>query len=252
MNISKNQIKYIRSLSQQKFRKEHRTYIVEGIKNAAEWLYAEADIEYLAATEDWLKENLNLYSYLRPEQVLIATEADFEKISGFKTPNQVLLTVRMPQVQPQADFRDQWTLVLDKVQDPGNMGTIIRTADWFGIRQIVCSPDCVEIYNPKVIQSTMGSVLRMQFTHTNLTPFLEAQAGIPSYAAILEGSPISALTKIPKGFIIMGNESKGISPEVQALASQGITIPRIGQAESLNVAVATGIICHALIGNNEQ
>ncbi|WP_158605905.1 RNA methyltransferase [Taibaiella sp. KBW10] len=249
MNISKNQLKYIRSLSQQKFRKEHQTYIVEGIKNAAEWLMAKADIEYIVALESWYTENMPLYTHLERAKILIATEADFEKISGFKTPNQVLLTAHMPKIQPAADFKDQWTLVLDKVQDPGNMGTIIRTADWFGIKQIVCSPDCVEIYNPKVIQSTMGSVLRMQFTHTNLVSFLETHNEIASYAAILGGSPIGSLTATPKGFIIMGNESKGVSAEVQALATQGITIPRIGNAESLNVAVATGIICNELISS---
>lgn len=248
MNISKNQIKYIRSLGQQKFRKEHNTYVVEGIKNAAEWLMAGVPIEYLVATEDWLKSNLSLYIHLDRDQLLIATEADFEKISGFKTPNEVLLTVPVPEAPRNTDFSNQWVLVLDRVQDPGNMGTIIRTADWFGIRHIVCSPECVDIYNPKVVQSTMGSFLRVAVHTQDLYMFLETHKHIPSYAAVLGGQPLATLGQAPKGFIIMGNESKGISEEVQQLATTGITIPRIGEAESLNVSVATGIICHALIG----
>jgi len=248
MNISKNQIKYIRSLSQQKFRKEHQTYVVEGIKNAAEWLMADTPVEYLVATEDWLKTNLNLYAHLDRDKILIATETDFEKISGFTTPNQVLLTIPVPETPRNTDFRNQWVLVLDRIQDPGNMGTIIRTADWFGIKHIVCSPECVEIYNPKVIQSTMGSLLRVTVHIQDLYIFLETHKHIPSYAAILEGIPLGQLGDAPQGFIIMGNESKGISEEVQQRATKGVTIPRIGAAESLNVSVATGIICQALIG----
>lgn len=248
--ISKNQIKYIRSLSQIKFRKEHRAYIVEGIKNAAEWLQQKADIEYIIALPSWFENNLELIKVYNSQQCLVATEEDFEKISGFKTPNQVLLIVKMPQQKemiPELE-KGTWTLMLDKVQDPGNLGTIIRTADWFGIKTIICSPDCVEQYNPKVIQSTMGSLLRVNCVYTDLVSFLQARSALPSYAAMLGGTSLDAQTKYTPGLIIMGNESKGISEEVKAMVQHRLSIERIGpDAESLNVAVATGIFCHTLI-----
>jgi len=248
--ISKNQIKYIRSLSQIKFRKEYRAYIVEGIKNAAEWLQQGAAIEYIVALQPWFEQNTELFKAYSTKQCLIATEEDFEKISGFKTPNQVLLIVKMPQVKElliEAGNK-QWILMLDKIQDPGNLGTIIRTADWFGIKTIICSPDCVEQYNPKVIQSTMGSLLRVNCVYTDLVSFLQTKPELPSYAAMLGGTSLDGQTKYAPGLIIMGNESKGISEEVKALVKHKLTIDRIGpDAESLNVAVATGIFCHTLI-----
>ncbi len=247
--ISKNQIKHIRSLSQLKFRKEHRSYIVEGIKNASEWLQQKADIDWIVGTEDWLQSNLELIKHYDSTKCLLATDIDFEKISGFKTPNQVLLVVKMPDaIAIDKIEKGAWTLVLDKVQDPGNMGTIIRTADWFGIKNIICSIDCVEQYNPKVIQSTMGSLLRVNCSYVDLIPFLENNQETPSYAAVLGGSALDANLKHEPGFIIMGNESKGISDAVQALVRHKITIPKIGHAESLNVSVAAGIFCFALIG----
>lgn len=248
--ISKNQIKYIRSLSQIKFRKEYQAYIVEGIKNAAEWLQQGAAIEYIVALQPWFEQNTELFKAYSTKQCLIATEEDFEKISSFKTPNQVLLIVKMPQQKetiPELK-KGTWTLMLDKVQDPGNLGTIIRTADWFGIKTIICSPDCVEQYNPKVIQSTMGSLLRVNCVYTDLVSFLQAKPELPSYAAMLGGTSLDGQTKYAPGLIIMGNESKGISEEVKTLVQQRLTIDRIGpDAESLNVAVATGIFCHTLI-----
>ncbi|RYE00227.1 MAG: RNA methyltransferase [Sphingobacteriales bacterium] len=248
--LSKNQIKYIRSLSQLKFRKEHQAYIVEGLKNAAEWLQQGADIEYIVAVSSWFDHNTELIKAYDTQQCLIATEEDFEKISGFKTPNQVLLIAKMPQQKeliPEAE-KGAWTLMLDKVQDPGNLGTIIRTADWFGIKTIICSPDCVEQFNPKVIQSTMGSLLRVNCVYTDLASYLQARPEVPSYAAMLGGTSLDAAKKYAPGLIIMGNESKGISEAVKELVQHRLSIDRIGpDAESLNVAVATGIFCHTLI-----
>lgn len=247
-SISKNQIKYIRSLSQIKFRKEHRRYIVEGLKNAEEWLQQNADVEYIVALPEWLQSNTTLIQHYDAKKCLIASEEDFEKISGLKTPNQILLVVEMPEISGLENLDiNNWTLVLDKVQDPGNLGTIIRTADWFGIKNIICSPDCVEQYNPKVIQSTMGSFLRVNCIYTDLIKVLKNNPSKPSYAAVLGGAPLNTKTKYEPGFIIMGNESKGISEIVQTLVQHRLTIPKIGNAESLNVSVATGIFCHALI-----
>lgn len=248
--ISKNQIKYIRSLSQIKFRKEYRAYIVEGLKNAAEWLQQGADIEYIVALQPWFDQHTDLIKAYDTKQLLVATGEDFEKISGFKTPNQVLLIARMPQqkeIIPPIE-NGTWALMLDKVQDPGNLGTIIRTADWFGIKTVICSPDCVEQFNPKVIQSTMGSLLRVNCIYTDLVSFLESNPELPSYAAILGGTSLDARKQYAPGLIVMGNESKGISEAVKALVQHKLTIDRIcPDAESLNVAVATGIFCHTLI-----
>lgn len=248
--ISKNQIKYIRSLSQIKFRKACQAYIVEGLKNAAEWLRQEAALEYIVAMPSWFDQHAELIKAYESTQCLIATEADFEKISGFKTPNQVLLIAKMPQQKETVPEMETgtWALMLDKVQDPGNLGTIIRTADWFGIKTIICSPDCVEQFNPKVIQSTMGSLLRVDCIYTDLVTFLQSRPGLPSYAALLGGTSLNPTQKYAPGLIIMGNESKGISEEVKALVQHKLTIDRVGpDAESLNVAVATGIFCHTLI-----
>jgi TrmH family RNA methyltransferase len=246
--ISKNQIKYIRSLAQIKFRKECQCYVVEGVKNAEEWLVQKADVQFIVATEAWLNEHTNLLADYSTEKILSATDIDFEKISGFKTPNQVLLVVHMPaNEQAEAVPKNDWLLVLDRVQDPGNLGTIIRTADWFGIKHIYCSPETVEQYNPKVIQSTMGSLLRVTCHYTDLNALLQNNTAIPSYAAVLGGAALEKTNKYEPGFIIMGNESKGISPEIQKLVQHKLTIPQMGNAESLNVGVAAGIFCFALI-----
>lgn len=243
--ISKNHIKHIRSLQQQKFRKETQTYIVEGDKSVREWLTQKAQIELLVGTENWLNENFNLLKNLKATQILTATEEDLEKISGLKTANHALLVVKMNETKP--IINQGWILMLDKIQDPGNMGTIIRTADWFGIKQILLSHDCVEIYNPKVVQATMGSLLRLNFSTEDLAAYLST-SDQPKYAAILAGKDLkSVANNAQPGIIIMGNESKGISEAVIELASHPITIPKIGGAESLNVAVATGIILNSLI-----
>ena len=133
-------------------------------------------------------------------------------------------------------------MVLETSQDPGNLGTIIRIADWFGIKQIICSEDCADMYNPKVVQSTMGSIVRVKILYTDLAPWLEEQKDVFIYAAALEGQNVMAMKKITEGLIVIGNESKGISAAIFEQVDVKITIPRIGKAESLNAAVATGII----------
>ena len=139
------------------------------------------------------------------------------------------------------------TLVLDSIQDPGNLGTIIRIADWFGIKQVVCSPACADIYNPKVVQSTMGSIGRVDVFYTELLAWLAMKQDIRIYASALEGQDVSKMPKLKEGLIIIGNESKGIHPDILARANVKITIPRMGEAESLNAAVATGIILSHIV-----
>ena len=242
--VTKNQLKYIKSLHQGKFRKEHKKYIVEGTKSAQEWIDQRAPIEYVVCTQEWYDQCKSTLFRINSENVLIATPEQLETISTLKTANEVLLTVAME--QDNTWEHSGWILMLDTVQDPGNMGTIIRTADWFGIKQIVASKDCVDIYNPKVIQATMGSLLRVKVVKTDLLSIV-TQTHLPTYAAVLGGKDLQSLENIKPGIIIMGNESQGIKPEIIRMAKHPITIGKLGGAESLNVAVATGIICHSLI-----
>jgi TrmH family RNA methyltransferase len=141
-----------------------------------------------------------------------------------------------------ANFRNKITLVLDTIQDPGNLGTIIRIADWFGIDNIICSPDCADMYSPKVVQSTMGSLARVNIIYTDIAEWINGHADIMIYAATMHGKDVRSLSKIKEGLIIIGNEGKGINEGILSLAKENITIPKIGEAESLNAAVATGII----------
>jgi len=139
-------------------------------------------------------------------------------------------------------FENRISLILDDIQDPGNLGTIIRNADWFGIENIICSENCVDCYNPKVVQSTMGSLSRVNIVYTDLISFIKKKVGISLYAAALSGTSIYKIEKIKEAFILIGNESKGVHEDILKLATHKITIPKYGHAESLNAAVASGII----------
>ncbi len=242
--MTKAQIKYIQSLGRQKYRKEYNAYLVEGDKNAKEWLMAPVRILQVVATSTWFAANQALLQ-LHPEALLSeAALFEMEKISTLQTAPEVLLVVA--QEAAPVEMIAPWSLFLDRIQDPGNMGTILRTADWFGIRQVICTPDCVEVYNPKVVQATMGSLLRVQL-HTMTSEQLLDDLLLPLYATCLSGRDIRSMQQVQPGIIAMGNESRGLSAPILSQANFKITIPRIGSAESLNVAVATGIICAALI-----
>jgi TrmH family RNA methyltransferase len=236
--LVKSRVKYIQSLGQKKHRDNEGIFIAEGPKIVAELLSTgRAFIQQMYAVKEWLQEHQHEVNGIEAIEI---TEDELGKISQLATPNQVIAIVKQFD-GPSIDTKDTLTLVLDAIQDPGNLGTIIRIADWFGIRQIVCSKDCADLYNPKVIQSTMGSVARIKIVYTDLPGWLSQQK-VPVYAAALEGQDITTMKKLEEGIIIIGNESKGISPEVMELAGEKITITRKGQAESLNAAVATGII----------
>ena len=237
--ISKNQVKYIQSLGQKKRRDEEGLFIAEGPKIVAE-LLAEpgCHIKQIYALNNWIESNnLNVL----PEVIEI-TEEELEKISQLKTPNQVLLVAEKMKWGEEETIKNTITLVLDTIQDPGNMGTIIRLADWFGIKQIICSHECADIYNPKVVQSSMGSIARVRVNYADLKDWLKKNKDIPVYATAMDGNDISYMKKINEGIIIIGNESKGISVEILAETNTKITIKGKGKAESLNAAVATGII----------
>ncbi len=169
---------------------------------------------------------------------------EFGKISSLKTPQDVVAQIKIPEwpVLKQNDLKGRFSLVLDGVQDPGNMGTIIRIADWFGIVHIICSEDTVDIYNPKVVQASMGSLARVKVHYTDLSEFF-GQIKLPIYGALLDGESIYDTDFGTEGLLLMGNEGNGIRPEIQKLATKAVTIPRIGKAESLNVAIATALFC---------
>ncbi len=241
--LTKKIAKYIQSLSHKKFRDEEGSFIAEGPKLVEEFLTTKKfDFELVVAENDWLNENKSLLENLDPKSVFEVETHRLERLSLLKKSNKVLAVFKQPAVKDECKLEGKITLMLDDLQDPGNMGTIIRIADWFGIDQIVCSKNTVECFNPKVVQSTMGSLARVAIFYTDLISFIQNNKDIPVYSAALNGKSIVEMEKIKEGIIIIGNESKGIQEELLDLSTHRITIPRIGQAESLNAAVAAGII----------
>lgn len=243
--LSKAQNKYIRSLTQQKYRKEHQVFLAEGEKIAAEWLQAPGSIRMIVATQEWMDENHRLVVKHPEASQHIVTEQELAAVSALQAPNKVLLVVPLPPPATGLHY-NEWTIVLDDIRDPGNMGTIIRIADWFGIRHIVCSPNCVESHNPKVIQSAMGGHLRVAIHEAVLTAYLPL-CTMPVLVAALDGDNVYAVGRMPAAALVIGNESKGVASEIAALATQKIMIPRIGGAESLNAGVSAGILCALLV-----
>lgn len=244
--ISKSDVKYIQSLAHKKFRDEERLFIVEGVKMVEELIASTSNnIHRLFATQNWVQRQLP--SSIINELTVVIEEHELAKISQLKTPNEVLALIKFPKTQHKYKVDKALTLVLDQIQDPGNLGTIIRTCDWFGVDQIVCSLDTVDVYNSKVIQSTKGSILHVEVIYTNLPAFLSTVQDIPIYAAVLSGKSIHDVELKKPSLVLIGNESNGISKEVLAFATEKISIPKLGQAESLNAAIASGIILSAFL-----
>ena len=238
--ITKNQVKYIQSLGQKKSRDIENHFIAEGPKLVNELLKEEnCKIVQLLALKEWFDENPNASNYT---EVIELSGAELEKISHLTTPNQVLAVIEKIQWESDPEIKGNISLALDTIQDPGNMGTIIRLADWFGIKNIFCSTDCADIYSPKVVQASMGSISRVRVEYTDILSLLIENNDMRIYAAVLNGMDIAKMEKISEGIIVIGNESKGIHAEMLKLANVQITIPGKGKAESLNAAVATGII----------
>jgi len=246
--FNKTHTKYIQSLHHKKFRDENGVFIAEGPKLVAELLDSrEFACLQLFALQEWLANNEKLLQRYSGLEIFAVKDFELEKISLLTAPNNVLAVFKKkPQAVP-VDITGKITLVLDTMQDPGNLGTIIRTADWFGIENIICSPACADMYNPKVVQSTMGSLARVNIFYTDLEEWLHKNKKIKKYATALNGKNINELKNIKEAIIIIGNEGKGISDAVMHTVEEKITIPRIGEAESLNAAVATGIILARLV-----
>lgn len=241
--ISKAKLKELASYRMSKVCEMENVFVVEGPKMCLEALQSHMPIVCICALPSWIQ---NHQSVIEGMEVYEANDAELERISLQKSPNQVWMLLSrsfVPLCQPQAG---ELTLILDHLQDPGNMGTIIRTADWFGIRHIVCSPDTVSCYNPKVVQSTMGGIFRTTIEYTPLLPYLQQaqRQGREIYGALLDGESIYSTALTSKdALLVIGNESKGISQEVQTLISKRILIPNIGNTcESLNASVACAIL----------
>jgi RNA methyltransferase, TrmH family len=238
--ISKNQVKYIQSLGQKKSRDAENKFVAEGPRLVDELVRAKnCRVLQVFALQEWIDDTKNADS----NTTIIEVSADeLKKISQFTTPNQVLAIAEKIKWDNEPQIKENISLALDAIQDPGNMGTIIRIADWFGISNIFCSDDCADVYNPKVVQATMGSITRVRVKYVDLRSLLEKNPEIRTYAAVLNGRDITKMEKLTEGIIVIGNESRGISEDIMKHINVQITIPGKGKAESLNAAVATGII----------
>lgn len=248
--LSKSGVKYIQSLYHKKFRDEEDLFIAEGVKMVKEFLLHAVDLlERLYAIPEWIENNATLMGYIPPEKIFEISNAELQRISSLTTPNQVLAIMKKKPQHPVIPSGNETILMLDDIQDPGNMGTIIRTADWFGINSILCGPGCADMYNAKVLQSTMGSIIRVNVQYTNLADWHVKYDHIPVYGCTLSGTSVYEFKAEAGCIILIGNESKGIRSELLSRCTARITIPRLGGAESLNASVATGIVLAALIGN---
>ena len=241
--ISKNKIKFIHSLEKKKFRNESACFLAEGNKLVTDILPF-FECECLIAKTPWLA----MQGDIRAKELIIAEEGDMEKVSLLKTPQDVLAVFRQPcYVLDKAALKNELSLVLDGIQDPGNLGTIIRLADWFGVKRLICSPDTADVYNPKTVQATMGAIARVQVFYVSLPDWLGDLDDVPVYGAFLEGENIYTEALSSSGLIVMGNEGQGISRSVEKRITRKLYIPNYPpeaeSTESLNVAVATAIVC---------
>ncbi|MCG7501981.1 RNA methyltransferase [Tenacibaculum sp. Mcav3-52] len=235
MNLSKNNIKLITSLQQKKYRQKHQLFVGEGVKVVNELLASSLVVEQLYTTEESFISSKNV-------EVILISENELKKISTLKTPNKVLGIFKIP--NKKEVNKGNFIVALDGINDPGNLGTIIRLCDWFGISELVCSKNTVDCYNQKVVQSTMGSLTRVQVSYVDLPKFLKSTP-LPVYTADMYGDNVYTTPLPQKAVLVMGNEANGISPEVADIVKNTVTIPRFGdlqKTESLNVATATAIL----------
>jgi len=237
--ITKNQIRYIRGLSLKKNRMKEQCFIVEGERSLSELLDSSFEVVELFALKDWINDNKEVC-----EKVQVVNFKELERISNLKSPNKVLAVVKIKNYQILSGTGV--TLVLDDINDPGNMGTIIRMCDWFGVNSIVCSNNTVDSYNPKVVQSAMGSIFRVPITYTNLSNYLK---GVTSqiYGSFMDGENLKNVSFSKNLHLVMGNEANGITKEISQFITTKVKIENVGKkTESLNVAVATSIFLHEI------
>ena len=244
--ISKSKLKELAAYRLQKNCDEEAVFVVEGPKMAAEAMASGFAVRTVCATAEWRVENREQRT--ENGEFYEVSQSELERLSNFKTPNLVWMLVERRTESGERRTENGLTLALDRIQDPGNMGTLMRTADWFGVRHIVCSRDTVSCYNPKVVQASMGAIFRTRVDYVDLPEWL-ASCGLPIYGASLQGKPLSSFLfpLTSPSVLLIGNESRGISPEAMASVTHPVLIPNLGgTAESLNAAVAAGILIHAL------
>jgi TrmH family RNA methyltransferase len=245
-----SKIKLIRSLEQKKYRRQHGLFVVEGDKSVSEILTSRLTVRCILAKEEWLR-RFSGDLLAKAEETLVVNEKELLQISFLKTPHQAVALVQIPEYA--LDYKDLMSglsLYLDQVQDPGNLGTIIRIADWFGIRHVLCGEGCADSYHPKTVQSTMGAIIRVKTYPVDISVFGQLNvlsSGLPVYGTFPNGNNIYEACLPEKAMIVMGNESKGISSELAQYVTQPIGIPSYPAgtptSESLNVATATAIVC---------
>jgi TrmH family RNA methyltransferase len=240
--LLKSQVKYIQSLGQKKFRDEEGAFVAEGPKIVNE-LLKESTVELIEifALEEWIVQHQDLLHKFEPRRIVEIPLHQLERISGLSTPNQVLAIFKKPPFI-QHSVQKKISVALENIQDPGNLGTIIRIADWFGLSEIICSEGSADAFNPKTIQASMGSMIRIQVTYKDLTKFFEENQKIEKFATLTDGPSIFEIKPPQEAIILIGNESQGISPGLLQFCQSRISIPRKGHAESLNAAIAAGII----------
>ena len=241
--LSKARIKIIQSLHLKKYRNELKLFVVEGKKQVAELLTSNYQISCLIATHNWAMQHAQYIT--NNTELITVSDDELKKVSLLQAPQGVLALVQMPDINYLPELlTNNFTIVLDGIQDPGNLGTIVRIADWYGIKNIVCSLDCVDIYNPKTIQATMGSFARVNVYYIDLIEVLN-QIDLPVYGALMQGESLHTVQLHKNALLIIGNEGKGISENLLQYITNPITIPKFGEAESLNAGVAAAIICDA-------
>lgn len=241
--INNNTVKFIASLKDKKNRQKHGCFVAEGVKIADEFLSSSIVVKTIVALPGWVE------GRALPTGVVVyeATPQLLKKISSLTQPNEVLLVCEIPEMKVNAErLKENLSVMLDGIRDPGNMGTIIRIADWFGIGHVICSDDCVDVYNSKVVQSAMGSLARVNVAYTDLLQLTRTlkQYKLPIYAAHLNGDDVRHVKPGKNGILMIGSESHGISEKLCALADNKIKIPLFGKAESLNAAIAAAILCY--------
>ncbi len=228
-------------MQHKKDRIEHGLFLAEGYKSVTEFINSPYQVEAIYHTTSFDPKMLKLSRKINLTEISVT---DMEKISSLKTPQDIAALIRIPAWPAinNAQLRQKFAIVLDGLQDPGNLGTIIRTADWFGISSIICSADTVDAYNPKVVQASMGSLARVKVFYGNLKAILP-QINLPIFGAMLTGDSIYQTDFGNEGLILVGNEGGGVRPDIERLITKAVTIPRVGNAESLNVGIATAIFC---------
>jgi RNA methyltransferase, TrmH family len=238
--LSKSKISFIKSLQVKKYRQEEQCFLIHGAKTVDETLASDFEILTLLGTEDFLK-SIEGTIIGKVKEIIEVSEKELTSVGSVETNNSALAVVKMPEQKAPRLLPTEFYLLLDDIRDPGNLGTIIRTAEWFGINTIIASAETTDVYNPKVISATMGSFLRVNMFYTSLTEFL-SDTSMPVYGTFLKGENIHDVKFQKGGMIVIGNESKGISPGVEKFVTNRITIPRFGNAESLNASTATAIV----------